>query len=132
MNVTDPVGDMLSRINNILTRNKQMVDVPASNLKREIAEKLLEEGFITDCKNIRNPRQGTLRLYLKYGPNGEPVIQGIKRKSTPGRRQYVKVDEIPQVKSGLGIALISTNQGVLTGKQAREANLGGEFLCEVW
>ncbi len=132
MNVTDPVGDMLSRINNVLVRKKQSIDVPASNLKRGIAQKLLDEGFLTDFKNIRNPRQGLLRLYLKLDPDGEPVLRGIKRISTPGRRKYVAVDEIPLVKSGLGIALLTTPRGVLTGKEARDANVGGEFLCEVW
>ncbi len=132
MNVTDPVADMLTRVNNALVRKQDVVDIPSSSLKRGIAKKLLDEGFIIDYKNIRNPRQGTLRLHLKYGPNDESVIQGLKRVSKPGRRRYVGVEEIPLVKSGLGIALLTTPKGVLTGREARAENVGGEFLCEVW
>jgi len=132
VNVTDPVADMLTRVNNALVRKQDVVDIPSSSLKRGIAKKLLDEGFIIDYKNIRNPRQGTLRLHLKYGPNDESVIQGLKRVSKPGRRRYVGVEEIPLVKSGLGIALLTTPKGVLTGREARAENVGGEFLCEVW
>ncbi len=130
--VDDPVSDMLTRIRNALDRNNDRVDVPASKLKEGISEVLLEEGYILDFKTIRNPRQGTLRLYLKYGPDGESIMDRLEKISKPGRRQYVSVDEIEPVKSGLGIAILSTPEGVLSGREARDRNVGGEFLCEVW
>lgn len=130
--VDDPVSDMLTRIRNALDRDKDRVDIPASKLKEGISEVLLEEGYILDFKKIRNPRQGTLRLYLKYGPDDEPIVDKLEKVSTPGRRAYVSVDEIEPVKSGLGISILSTPEGVLSGRQARERNVGGEFLCEVW
>jgi small subunit ribosomal protein S8 len=130
--VDDPVSDMLSRIRNALDRDKDRVDVPASKLKEGVSEVLLEEGYILDFKKIRNPRQGTLRLYLKYGPNDEPIIDTLKKVSKPGRREYISVDEIEPVKSGLGISILSTPKGVLSGRQAREENVGGEYLAEVW
>ena len=132
MNVTDPVGDMLARIKNGIHRDAESVDIPASKIKKGICEKLLEQGYITDYKVIKNPRQGTLRVYLKYDEEGDAVISDLVRKSKPSRRVYLKVDEIPVVKSGLGNALLTTPEGVLTGKEARERNVGGEFLCEVW
>lgn len=132
MQVTDPVADMLSRIDNALDRRKNVVDIPASKLKKGISQKLKEQGFIRDFKNIRNPRQGILRLYLKYGPEEESVISDLESISSPGRREYVGVDEIPLIKSGLGIALLTTPEGVLTGQEARDQNVGGELLCEVW
>ncbi|MGM0380696.1 MAG: 30S ribosomal protein S8 [bacterium] len=132
MNVTDPVGDMLARIKNGIHRGAESVDIPASKIKQGICEKLLDQGYITDFKVIRNPRQGTLRVYIKYDDEGEAVISDLERKSKPSRRVYLKVDEIPVVKSGLGNALLTTPEGVLTGREAREHNVGGEFLCEVW
>lgn len=130
--VDDPVADMLTRIRNALDRDKDRVDIPSSQIKEGIANVLLDEGYILDFKNIRNPRQGTLRLYLKYGPDGDPVIDTMKKISKPGRRQYVGADDIKPVKSGLGISILSTPEGVLSGRQARSENVGGEFLCEVW
>lgn len=130
--VDDPVSDMLTRIRNALDRDKDRVDIPASKLKEGISDVFLEEGYILDFKKIRNPRQGTLRLYLKYGPDDEPIIDKLEKVSTPGRREYVSVDEIEPVKSGLGISILSTPEGVLSGRQARERNVGGEYLCEVW
>lgn len=132
MNVTDPVADMLTRIRNGIIANDDRVDVPASKLKKGIAKKMMESGYLLDCKAIRNPRQGTLRLYLKYGPDEESVISSLERVSKPGRRVYVSVDEIEPVKSGLGVALLSTSDGVLTGREARERNVGGEYLCRIW
>lgn len=132
MNVTDPVGDMLARLKNGLHREAENVDIPASELKEGLCKKLLEQGYITDYKFIRTPRQGNLRVYLKYDDGGDSVISELERKSKPSRRVYLKVDEIPVVKSGLGIALLTTPEGVLTGREAREKNVGGEFLCEVW
>ncbi len=132
MNVTDPVGDMLSRIKNGIHRGAESVDIPASKIKKGICEKLLDQGYITDYKFIKNPRQGTLRVYLKYDDEGESVISNLVRRSKPSRRVYLKVDEIPVVKSGLGNALLTTPEGVLTGREARQRSVGGEFLCEVW
>lgn len=132
MQTTDPVADLLTRIRNGLVRNKDRVDVPASNLKEGIVDKLIEQGYVRGYKYINNNKQGLLRVLLKYGPEGEPVISELKRSSIPSRRQYVGVDEIPSVKSGLGIALLSTSNGVLTDLEAREENVGGELLCEVW
>lgn len=132
MQTTDPVSDLLTRIRNGLVRNKERVDVPASNLKEAIVEKLIDEGYVRDYKYINNNKQGIIRVLLKYGNNGESVISDVNRKSKPGRRQYVDVSEIPTVKSGLGIALLSTSNGILTDYEAREQNVGGELLCEVW
>jgi len=132
MNVTDPVADMLTRIRNAMIADDDRVDVPASKLKRGIAHKLMEAGYLLDCKAIRNPRQGTLRLYLKYGADEKPVMSSLERVSKPGRRVYVGAEEIEPVKSGLGVALLSTSEGVLTGREAREKNVGGEYLCKVW
>ncbi|MFB6344639.1 MAG: 30S ribosomal protein S8 [bacterium] len=130
--VDDPVADMLTRIRNALDRDKDRVDIPSSQVKEGVAEVLLEEGYILDFKNIRNPRQGTLRLYLKYDPQGDPVIDTMKKISKPGRRHYIGADEIEPVKSGLGISILSTPKGVLSGRQARDKNVGGAYLCEVW
>jgi small subunit ribosomal protein S8 len=130
--VDDPVSDMLARIRNALDRSKDRVDIPASKLKEGVSDVLLDEGYILDHKKIRNPRQGTLRLYLKYGPNDEPIIDTLQKVSKPGRREYVSVDEIEPVKSGLGISILSTPKGVLSGRDAREENVGGEYLCKVW
>lgn len=132
MVMTDPVADMLTRIRNGLERTKDSVDVPRSKLKAGVCEQLKEQGYILDYKSIRDKRQGKLRIYLKYGPGGDPVIQELNRISKPGRRRYVGVDEIPNVKAGLGIAILSTPEGVLIGREAKKKNVGGELLCEVW
>lgn len=132
MQTTDPVSDLLTRIRNGLVREKERVDVPASNLKEGIVEKLIQEGYVRDYKYINNNKQGIIRVLLKYGPGNDPVISDIDRLSKPGRRRYVGVEDIPTVKSGLGIALLSTSNGVLTDHEAREQNVGGELLCEVW
>ncbi|MDI3546780.1 MAG: small subunit ribosomal protein [Halanaerobiales bacterium] len=132
MNITDPIADMITRIRNANNTNKDVVNIPASNLKISIAELLKDEGFINDYKIIDTYPQKTLRLYLKYGANGEKVISGLKRISKPGLRVYVKKDEIPKVLGGLGIAIISTSRGIMTDKQARKDGIGGEVLCYVW
>lgn len=132
MDITDPVADLLTRIRNGLVRNKERVDVPASNLKEEIVEKLIDQGYVRGYKYINNKKQGLLRVLLKYGPDGESVISELKRTSKPSRRQYAGVDEISSVKSGLGIALLTTSRGVMTDHEAREENVGGELLFEVW
>ncbi|MGM0470796.1 MAG: 30S ribosomal protein S8 [Bacillota bacterium] len=132
MAITDPISDMLTRTRNANLTVKDKVDIPASNVKEEMARVLKDEGFIENYKRIDNSGQGKLRLYLKYGSNGEKVITGLKRISKPGLRVYVDKNEIPQVLGGLGIAVISTSQGVMTGKEANERGIGGEVLCYVW
>ncbi|MCL6562240.1 MAG: 30S ribosomal protein S8 [Firmicutes bacterium] len=130
--MTDPIADMLTRIRNANTVYRDHVDVPASRMKRAIAQILKEEGFIRDVEVIEDGHQGTLRLYLKYGPNREKVISGLRRISRPGLRVYAGCDELPRVLGGLGIAVISTSRGVMTDKRARQERVGGEVLCYVW
>lgn len=132
MNINDPIADMLTRIRNANNTNKDYVDIPASKIKTNIAKLLKDEGFIRDYKVFEEQPQDNLRLYLKYGRNGEKVISGLKRISKPGLRVYVKNDEVPRVLGGLGIAVISTSRGVITDKQARQEGVGGEVLCYVW
>ncbi|HMA58891.1 MAG TPA: 30S ribosomal protein S8 [Halanaerobiales bacterium] len=132
MNITDPIADMLTRIRNANNVNKDVVDIPASNLKINIAKTLKDEGFIKEYKIIDNYPQNKIRVYLKYGKDDEKVISGLKRISKPGLRVYVNKDEIPRVLGGLGIAVISTSRGILTDKQARNEGIGGEVLCYVW
>ncbi|KXS45779.1 MULTISPECIES: 30S ribosomal protein S8 [unclassified Candidatus Frackibacter] len=131
MSMTDPVADMLTRTRNANLANKDKVDIPASNIKEEIARILQDEGFIKEYKRIDDNAQGKLRLYLKYS-NGEKVITGLKRISKPGLRVYASKDEVPKVLGGLGVAIISTSQGVVTDKVAREKGIGGEVVCYVW
>ena len=132
MNLTDPIADMLTRIRNANSVGKDRVDIPASKVKTSIGELLKAEGFINDVKLVERKTQNMIRVYLKYGDNDEKVISGIKRISKPGLRVYVGNDEVPQVLGGLGIAVISTSQGVISDKEAREKGIGGEVLCYVW
>lgn len=132
MTMTDPIADMLTRIRNANTVKHETVDIPASNIKKEIARILLEEGFIKGYDVTEDGKQGLIRVQLKYGKDGERVISGIKRISKPGMRVYADTDNIPKVLNGLGISVISTSSGILTDKQARELNVGGEVLCYVW
>ncbi|MFW6264514.1 MAG: 30S ribosomal protein S8 [Bacillota bacterium] len=132
MNITDPIADMLTRIRNANSTNKDIVNMPASKMKINIADILKEEGFISDYKIVESYPQNSLRIYLKYGDNDEKVISGLKRISKPGLRVYVKRDEIPRVLGGLGIAIVSTSQGLLTDKVARKNGVGGEVICYVW
>ena len=132
MVVTDPIADMLTRIRNANQMRYQEVSVPASNLKVSLAKILKEEGFIEDYKLVNEDVQGTILLTLKYGQNKERVITGLKRISKPGLRVYAKSTEIPKELNGLGIAILSTSKGVMTGKEARKENLGGEVLAYVW
>lgn len=132
MTMTDPIADMLTRIRNANTVKHETVDVPASNIKKEIVRILLEEGFIRGYDVIEDEKQGIIRIQLKYGQAGEKVIQGIKRISKPGMRVYTNAHEIPKVLNGLGIAIISTSKGILTDKEARKENVGGEVICYVW
>ena len=132
MVVTDTIADMLTRIRNANQMRYQEVSVPASNLKVSLAKILKEEGFIEDYKVVNDNVQGTIELTLKYGQNKERVITGLKRISKPGLRVYAKASEVPKVLNGLGIAVISTSRGVMTDKEARKENLGGEVLCYIW
>ncbi|MFU0799777.1 MAG: 30S ribosomal protein S8 [Xylanivirga thermophila] len=132
MSMTDPIADMLTRIRNALVVKHETVDVPASNEKRAIATILAEEGYINGFTEIDDKKQGILRLNLKYGPNNERVISGLKRISKPGLRVYARKDEIPKVLGGLGIAILSTSKGVMTDKKARQEGVGGEVLCYIW
>ena len=132
MPVTDPVADMLTRIRNAQVAKHEYVEVPASNMKKAIAEILLTEGFIKGCEYIEGSVQGTLKIKLKYGPNNEKVIRGLKKISKPGLRVYARHDQLPKVLNGLGIAIISTSKGLLTDKQARKEAVGGEVLAYIW
>ena len=132
MTMTDPIADMLTRIRNANTVKHETVDVPASNMKKELARILLEEGFIRGYDVIEDGKQGIIRIQLKYGQTGERVISGLKRISKPGMRVYADKHEVPRVLNGLGISIISTSKGILTDKQAREENVGGEVICYVW
>ena len=130
--MTDPIADMLTRIRNALVVKHEFVDVPASTIKKSIAQILLSEGYIKGYELLENGVQKTIRLQLKYGPNKQRVIVGLKRISRPGLRVYARKDEMPKVLGGLGIAIVSTPQGVMTDKQARKAAVGGEVLAYVW
>lgn len=128
---TDPIADMLTRIRNAVRMHQRDVKMPASNLKAGVAEVLRQEGYIAGYDRIDDGRQGILRIQLKYGPTGDPVINELKRESKAGRRDYRAVKELPKVLNGLGIAIVSTSQGVLSDRQCRERNVGGELLCTV-
>ena len=130
--MTDPIADMLTRIRNGNNAKHDSVDVPASNIKKEIAQILLNEGFIKGFDVIEDGKQGIIRIDLKYGQSNEKVISGIKRISKPGLKVYVKNNEIPKVLGGLGIAVLSTSKGIMTDKSARNENVGGEVICYVW
>jgi len=130
--MTDPIADMLTRIRNGLHANHDIVSVPASNLKQEIARILRDEGYVRGVETVRSGPQGELKIELKYVAERQPVISGIQRVSTPGRRVYCNKENLPRVLNGLGIAIISTSGGLLTDRQCREQGVGGEVLCEVW
>ena len=132
MTMTDPIADMLTRIRNANVVKHETVDVPASNMKKELARILLEEGFIRGYDVIEDGKQGIIRIQLKYGQTGERVISGLKRISKPGMRVYADKHEVPRVLNGLGISIISTSKGILTDKQARKEKGGGEVICYVW
>jgi len=132
MTMTDPIADMLTRIRNANVVKHETVDVPASNIKKELSRILLEEGFIRGYDVIEDGKQGIIRIQLKYGQTGERVISGLKRISKPGMRVYADKHEVPRVLNGLGISIISTSKGILTDKQARKENVGGEVICYVW
>ncbi len=132
MQITDPIADMLTRIRNANSAKHETVDVPASNMKKAIAEILNNEGYIKSYQIIEDGKQGVIRIALKYGSNKEKVISGLKRISKPGLRIYAGAEELPRVLKGLGIAIISTSKGVMTDKEARKQNIGGEVLAFVW
>ncbi len=132
MVMTDPIADMLTRIRNANSVYHDKVEIPASKIKQAIAQLLKAEGFIKDFEVVKDDKQGVLRASLKYGPNREKVITGIKRISKPGLRVYARKDQMPRVLGGLGVAIISTSKGIMTDKQARREGLGGEVLAFVW
>ena len=132
MSMTDPISDMLTRIRNATMVRHDRTDVDASKMKLEIAKILKQEGYIRTFKLLEEGPQGLIRIYLKYAEDGEPVIHGMQRVSKPGRRIYRGVEDLPKVRNGLGVAVVSTNRGVLTDEQARSLRVGGEVLCEIW
>jgi small subunit ribosomal protein S8 len=132
MVMTDPIADFLTRIRNANTAMLGTVEIPASNIKKNMAEILKSEGFIKEYDYVEDGKQGVIRMYLKYGHSKEKVITGLKRISKPGLRVYAGRDEVPKVLGGLGIAIISTSKGLMTDKEARKSRLGGEVLCYVW
>ena len=132
MNITDPIADMLTRIRNANSSRHKTVDIPASKMKKSIAEILFEEGYIKSFEEIDDGVQGIIRITLKYDENGNRVIAGLKRISKPGLRVYAASEELPKVLNGLGVALVSTSKGIMTDKKARQNNVGGEVLAYVW
>lgn len=132
MVMTDPIADLLTRIRNANVVRHESLEVPASKMKRDIVEILKNEGFIRDFEFIEDNKQGIIRVFLKFGPNNERVITGLKRISKPGLRVYAKSGDVPKVLNGLGISIVSTSQGVITDKEARAKQIGGEVICYVW
>jgi len=132
MHITDPIADMLTRIRNANSAKHETVDIPASNMKKAIAQILLDEGYIASYKVIEDDKQGVIRVTLKYGENKTQVITGLRRVSKPGLRIYSNVEEMPKVMKGLGIAIVSTSKGIMTDREARKLNVGGEVLAFVW
>jgi len=130
--VTDPIADMLTRIRNVLMNNGETVDIPLSQMKVAIARVLRKEGYIRNFKIIKNEKPPKIRIYLKYGPNNEKIINSLKRVSKPSARVYVKRKDIPIIKNGLGIAILSTSKGVMSSKEAYKRGVGGEVLCYIW
>ena len=133
MSVSDPIADFLTRIRNASRVHHERLDVPASRLREEITRLLVREGYVADYKRIADSRQDVLRIYLRYDrEDGTSVIEGLQRVSSPGLRRYVGATEIPRVRGGLGVAVVSTSEGLMTGVQARKKNLGGELICYIW
>lgn len=130
--MSDPLADMLTRIRNGVMAHFDSIEMPLSNIKVGVAKVLKQEGYINDYQVSGEGVQGTLKVVLKYGPNKEKVITGIRRVSKPGLRQYMKADRIPKVMSGLGVAILTTSHGIISDREARTMNVGGELLCEVW
>lgn len=130
--MTDPIADMLTRVRNALAVEKQSVEMPLSKMKKAVADALQREGFIWDSEIVDDEPVKTLRLNLKYGPNGERVIQKLERVSKPGRRQYSSVGDLKPIRGGMGVYVLSTSQGVISDREAREKNVGGEVVCSVY
>ncbi len=132
MTMTDPIADYLTRVRNSLAAGKDRCDVPASRIKLELSKILQEEGFIRSFKVVDEGPQPTLRVYLRYSSEGEPAIHGLERVSRPGRRVYRTVGELPKIRGGIGVAVVSTSKGLMTDAKAREMRIGGEVMCRVW
>jgi small subunit ribosomal protein S8 len=132
MSVSDPIADMLTCIRNAAQARHRRVDVPASRIKSEIAQVLLRENYVQNIRKIEDSKQGVIRIYLRYDEEEKSIITGLKRVSSPGRRVYVGRHEVPRVQGGMGTAIVSTSQGILTDKEARQRGLGGELICMVW
>jgi small subunit ribosomal protein S8 len=133
MNATgDPITDLLNRLRNAMRAGHDRADIPASRVKENLLKVLAEEGYVASYRRVEEKGRPLLRVGLKYDPDGEPIVNGFERVSRPGRRVYAPAKEIPEVLGGLGISIVSTSRGILTGRQAREAKLGGEILCNVW
>lgn len=132
MSMSDPIADLLTRIRNGLHAKRDKVDVPSSRIKREICRVLQSEGYIGEFSEIDDNKQGMMRITLRYRPNGAPVIKGLERVSKPSLRRYVGAKSIPVVLSGLGVAILTTPKGVMSGKRARQEQVGGEVVCRVW
>jgi small subunit ribosomal protein S8 len=132
MTMTDPIADFLTRIRNALLAKHETTDIPLSKLKWRLAEILKEEGYIADAQMVGEPPKRMIRITLKYGPGEASVIQALQRISKPGRRTYVTADQLPKVLNGLGVAVISTSRGIMTDRECRRHNIGGEILCQVW
>lgn len=132
MSMTDPVADLLARIRNGYQARADKVDVPASRLKANIVKVLRDEGYLKSFRLVREEGRAWINIQLKYDDNGDAVIKGIRRVSRPGLRRYVSYEEVARVRSGAGVAIVSTSHGVMTGQKAKQARVGGEYLCEVW
>jgi small subunit ribosomal protein S8 len=130
--MTDPIADMLTRFRNAVRIERLQVDMPASKVKANIAAVLKREGYIWDFETVEQQPQNVLRIHLKYGPNGERVIQHVRRVSSPGRRVFARVDQMPDVLQGLGISIVSTSRGVMSNREAKKNGVGGEVLCTLW
>jgi small subunit ribosomal protein S8 len=132
MVISDPIADLLTRIRNANTVHHDRIELPGSKMKKAIVQILKDEGFVRDFEWLDNGHQGTIRVYLKYGPSKSKVISGLRRISRPGLRVYAKKDQVPKVLGGLGVAVLSTSKGIMTDKKARQDGLGGEVLCYIW
>ena len=132
MKTSDPISDLLNRLRNAMTAGHERVDVPASRIKEDVLRVLADEGYIGSWRRVEEEGRPILRVGLKYDPEGGPIVAGLERVSRPGRRVYAPAKEIPEVLGGLGISIVSTSRGIVTGRKARESRLGGEILCNVW
>ena len=132
MKTSDPISDLLNRLRNAMTAGHERVDVPASRIKEDVLRVLADEGYIGSWRRVEENGRPVLRVILKYDPEGSPIVVGLERVSRPGRRVYAPAKEIPEVLGGLGISIVSTSKGIVTGRKARESRLGGEILCNIW